>query len=320
MQGANDQVMEQIISVILPIFIILSVGYLSLRLNMLNTTHVQAIIQFIIKVSLPAFLLYALSTRSFDEIWQMPYFLGYLLGSLILFFSAYTLYRRFFKLPRHQAAVIGLGSSMSNTGFIGTAVLTLLIAQAAVPYLAMTLVIENIILLSLMLILIESSDQQDKTLSTIILSTLQNLAKNPIILSIILGLICSVYTVQWPVSLELPLKSLASTASPLAIFVIGASLATLTIKDLSKDVLIVCTIKLLIMPIVVTSIIYIMPGSTAKMAYAALILSALPMATAFGIYGQLNGIAEQSVASVMLSTLLSLVSIALIMQFIPSPF
>lgn len=320
MQGANDQVMEQIISVIFPIFIILSVGYLSLRLNMLNTTHVQAIIQFIIKVSLPAFLLYALSTCSFDEIWQMPYFLGYLLGSLILFFSAYTLYRRFFKLPRHQAAVIGLGSSMSNTGFIGTAVLTLLIAQAAVPYLAMTLVIENIILLSLMLILIESSDQQDKTLSTIILSTLQNLAKNPIILSIILGLICSVYTVQWPVSLELPLKSLAFTASPLAIFVIGASLATLTIKDLSKDVLIVCTIKLLIMPIVVTSIIYIMPGSTAKMAYAALILSALPMATAFGIYGQLNGIAEQSVASVMLSTLLSLVSIALIMQFIPSPF
>ncbi len=320
MQGANDQVMEQIISVIFPIFIILSVGYLSLRLNMLNTTHVQAIIQFIIKVSLPAFLLYALSTRSFDEIWQMPYFLGYLLGSLILFFSAYTLYRRFFKLPRHQAAVIGLGSSMSNTGFIDTAVLTLLIAQAAVPYLAMTLVIENIILLSLMLILIESSDQQDKTLSTIILSTLQNLAKNPIILSIILGLICSVYTVQWPVSLELPLKSLAFTASPLAIFVIGASLATLTIKDLSKDVLIVCTIKLLIMPIVVTSIIYIMPGSTAKMAYAALILSALPMATAFGIYGQLNGIAEQSVASVMLSTLLSLVSIALIMQFIPSPF
>ena len=320
MQGANDQVMEQIISVIFPIFIILSVGYLSLRLNMLNTTHVQAIIQFIIKVSLPAFLLYALSTRSFDEIWQMPYFLGYLLGSLILFFSAYTLYRRFFKLPRHQAAVIGLGSSMSNTGFIGTAVLTLLIAQAAVPYLAMTLVIENIILLSLMLILIESSDQQDKTLSTIILSTLQNLAKNPIILSIILGLICSVYTVQWPVSLELPLKSLAFTASPLAIFVIGASLATLTIKDLSKDVLIVCTIKLLIMPIVVTSIIYIMPGSTAKMAYAALILSALPMATAFGIYGQLNGIAEQSVASVLLSTLLSLVSIALIMQFIPSPF
>ncbi|WP_248122591.1 AEC family transporter [Acinetobacter radioresistens] len=312
--------MEQIISVILPIFIILSVGYLSLRLNMLNTTHIQAIIQFIIKVSLPAFLLYALSTRSFDEIWQMPYFLGYLLGSLILFFSAYTLYRRFFKVPRHQAAVIGLGSSMSNTGFIGTAVLTLLIAQAAVPYLAMTLVIENIILLSLMLILIESSDQQDKALSTIILSTLQNLAKNPIILSIILGLICSVYTVQWPVSLELPLKSLASTASPLAIFVIGASLATLTIKDLSKDVLIVCTIKLLIMPIVVTSIIYIMPGSTAKMAYAALILSALPMATAFGIYGQLNGIAEQSVASVMLSTLLSLVSIALIMQFIPSPF
>jgi len=312
--------MEQIISVIFPIFIILSVGYLSLRLNMLNTTHVQAIIQFIIKVSLHAFLLYALSTRSFDEIWQMPYFLGYLLGSLILFFSAYTLYRRFFKLPRHQAAVIGLGSSMSNTGFIGTAVLTLLIAQAAVPYLAMTLVIENIILLSLMLILIESSDQQDKTLSTIILSTLQNLAKNPIILSIILGLICSVYTVQWPVSLELPLKSLAFTASPLAIFVIGASLATLTIKDLSKDVLIVCTIKLLIMPIVVTSIIYIMPGSTAKMAYAALILSALPMATAFGIYGQLNGIAEQSVASVMLSTLLSLVSIALIMQFIPSPF
>ena len=86
--------MEQIISVIFPIFIILSVGYLSLRLNMLNTTHVQAIIQFIIKVSLPAFLLYALSTRSFDEIWQMPYFLGYLLGSLILFFSAYTLYRR----------------------------------------------------------------------------------------------------------------------------------------------------------------------------------------------------------------------------------
>ncbi len=312
--------MEQIITVILPIFMILSAGYLSIHLKMLDRSHIQAISQFIIKIALPAFLLHALSTRPFAEIWQAPYFFAYLLGSLILFFSTFLLYRKFFQLPQTQASVMGFGGSMSNTGFIGTAVLTLLIGQAAVPYLAMTLMIENIIMLTLMLVLAETGLNQDKSLTELCYSSFKNISKNPVILSIIFGLMGSMLSIQWPEAVAFSLKSLAATASPLAIFVIGASLAGLDLKQIGQDVAIMCSIKLVLMPVVIGLAIYMMPLTTSQMLYAGVILAALPMASAFGIYGQIYGIPERSAAPVMVSTVLSLLVIAAILHFVPSPF
>lgn len=312
--------MEQIIAVILPILIILAAGYGSVFFKMLERSHIQAISQYIIKIALPAFLLHALSTRPFAEIWQAPYFFAYLIGSLLLFFGTYLLYRKWIQLPQTQAAVMGFGGSMSNTGFIGTAVLTLLIGQAAVPYLAMTLMIENIIMLTLMLVLAESGLSQHKSLHELCYASLKNISKNPVILSIIFGLIGSMLSIQWPDAVAFSLKSLAATASPLAILVIGANLAGLDLKQIGQDVTIMCSIKLLLMPLVIGTALYLMPATTPQMLYAGIILAALPMASAFGIYGQIYGIPERSAAPVMFSTLLSLLVIAAILHFVPSPF
>jgi predicted permease len=46
-----------------------------------------------------------------------------------------------------------MGASMSNTGFMGTAILTMLIGSHAAIYISLTLIIENLLIVALMLIL-----------------------------------------------------------------------------------------------------------------------------------------------------------------------
>ena len=88
--------------------------------------------------ALPAFLLHALASRNLSEIWHPSYFIAYGGGSLLLFVCAFVLYRHYFQHRLTASAVMAMGASMSNTGFIGTAILTMLIGQHAAIYISLT--------------------------------------------------------------------------------------------------------------------------------------------------------------------------------------
>lgn len=86
-----------------------------------------------------------------------------------------------------------MGASMSNTGFIGTAVLSLLMGSHAAIYISLTLILENLLILALVLALAEAGqqEQQKRVWSGWHAKTAQNLLKNPVIIAIILGMIVS---------------------------------------------------------------------------------------------------------------------------------
>ena len=105
--------------------------------------------------------------------------------------GAFLLYRHYFNSSLTHASVLAMGASMSNTGFIGTAILTLLIGSQSAIYLSLTLIVENLIIVALMLILAERGLQSSaKSGGQVYAETVQRLLKNPVILSILLGMLC----------------------------------------------------------------------------------------------------------------------------------
>ena len=69
-----------------------------------------------------------------------------------------------------------MGASMSNTGFMGTAILTMLMGSHAAIYISLTLIIENLLIVALMLILAEAGLHQQQRLLPL-LKTFINLLK-----------------------------------------------------------------------------------------------------------------------------------------------
>lgn len=299
-----------VLTVILPICLLLLLGFVCVKFKFILPEHIQGLSQFVFKISLPAFLFLALASRRFDEIWNSSYFIGYAGGSLLVFAVAFALYHQYFRCRLSESAVLSMGASMSNTGFIGTAILTLLIGQQAAVYLSLTLIIENLLIVAFTLILAEAGIHQHQSTAAVVQQTLKNVAKSPIILSIVFGMLCVLFKLQLPLSLIQVLAMLGKTASPVALFVIGGSLVGMSLKAIDLQSIILVLLKLVLMPLTIFILLSVLPDVTQEMRYAGTLLAALPMPIIFGIFGQNYGLSDKALSALMLSTLLGFMLIS----------
>ncbi len=299
-----------VFSVILPIIFLLLFGYASVRFKLIDKSQISALSAVVIKVSLPALLFHVLASKDFHEIWHPSYFIVYATVSVFIFALTFCITYKFFKNSFSHSAVLAMGSSMSNTGFIGTAILTLLMGNQATVYISLTLIVENVIVITLLLALAEAGLQKQKQFSILIKQTLLKLIKNPVIISVILGLICAATGIHLPKALDQALEMLGRTASPLALFVIGGGLVGLSIQSVSVQSFILVFLKVLLMPALVFMGLSLMPNTTQDMIYAGTMIAALPMASAFGIFGQYYGLNEKALTPLMMSTFLGFIGVS----------
>ena len=75
-----------VFQVILPILILLLMGYCSVLIKLVTPEQIKALSAFVIKIALPAFLIQSLANKNLQDIWHPAYFIAYGGGSLILFF------------------------------------------------------------------------------------------------------------------------------------------------------------------------------------------------------------------------------------------
>lgn len=293
-----------VLSIILPIILLVLLGFACVKGGLMLSEQIKALGTFVIKIALPAFLLHALASRNLNEIWHPSYFIAYGGGSLLLFVCAFVLYRHYFQYRLTASAVMAMGASMSNTGFIGTAILTMLIGQHAAIYISLTLIIENLLIVALVLMIAEAGLQQQGSFKQIALPTLVNLLKNPVILAIIGGMSCVLFGLKLPAAIDQILAMLGKTASPLALFVIGGSLVGIGLKAVDIQSLILVSFKIVLMPLTIFLLLSVLPNVSQEMLYAGTLLAALPMPIAFGIFGQTYGLNEKALTPLMLSTVL----------------
>jgi malonate transporter and related proteins len=301
-----------LIDILLPLTLLLGLGYVCIRFGVLSSALLPHLSQFVIKVSLPAFLLSALASKNLAEIWQPIYIAAYALGSLLVF--AITIAYFYYYLQQHltQASVLAMGASMSNTGFIGSAILTLLLDSHAAVYLSLTLIIENLCIVAVMLVLAEGAGQQQTAKWLLYRNTLFKLLKNPVILAIILGMLLAAFEVKIPQFLLETLQRLGQTASPLALFIIGAGLVGISIQSIDRESLILVALKLIVMPIMIFSLLYLFAAPT-EMLYAGTLLAILPMPVAFAIFAEHYGMRQRALAPLMLSTILGFALLAILL-------
>ena len=63
-----------VFEVIIPIFILLALGYLAVKLNVLAKALVEVIGSFVIKIALPVLMFQSLASKDFSEIWLPDFF------------------------------------------------------------------------------------------------------------------------------------------------------------------------------------------------------------------------------------------------------
>jgi hypothetical protein len=298
----------------LPFFAIIALGYGARRTGFFNEDATRYLTKFVFFFALSAMIFRFAANIELSEVWDTRLIAAYLWGTAFVYGIATIVgFLRNLNVATNaieaQCAVIG------NIGFLGLPMLTLILGEAAIGPIMMMLAVDLIIFSSLVVILVTGS--QDGQMSIRILKTVGlGLIKNPMIVAMTLGLLCSGFDVTIPVPLNEFLAILGGAATPGALFAIGASLATKSAERIAvAGWLTFC--KLVLHPAFVAFgalfLFSVDPYSAAVLIAAA----SLPVAGNVYMLAQHYSVAPQRVsAAILVSTAISIFTVSLVIGWV----
>ena len=298
----------------LPFFAIIALGYGAGRTGFFNEDATKYLTKFVFFFALSAMIFRFAANIELSEVWDARLIAAYLWGTAFVYGIATIVgFLRNLNVATNaieaQCAVIG------NIGFLGLPMLTLILGEAAVGPIMMMLAVDLIIFSSLVVILVTGS--QDGQMSIRILKTVGlGLVKNPMIVAMTLGLLCSGFDLTVPVPLNEFLAILGGAATPGALFAIGASLATKSAERIKvAGWLTFC--KLVLHPAFVAFgalfLFSVDPYSAAVLIAAA----SLPVAGNIYMLAQHYSVAPQRVsAAILVSTAISIFTVSLVIGWV----
>ena len=288
-----------VLLITIPLFAVILAGYLSVRLGYVAGADVAAVSRLVARVAVPALIFRAVTQAPLEESINAGFLAAYLAASLGAFALALARARLAAGAPTSVGAMQALGSANSNSAFMGYPVAAVVVgAAAAAAMLAECMLVENMVIIPLALALAEMGsggrEHWRSSLRTIALGPV----RSPIVLALLAGLLVSGlgWTLPDPVARAVAL--LASAAAPMALFVIGGSVAGLAISSVLRPVGWIVLFKLVVHPALVAAAMAAAPGIDATTFASGLIFGASPMLTIYPVLGQRCGM--QGVAATAL--------------------
>lgn len=298
----------------LPFFALIGLGWGAGRLRFFPEVATEWLTRFVFFFALSAMLFRFAANLSLAEIFDLQFALAYLTGCTVVYALAMTV-----ALARGvtlaEAAVEAQCAIIGNTGFLGVPMLVVLMGAAAAGPVLMVLCIDLIVFSSLITLIITAT--REGHLSSKIFGALGiGLLKNPMIVSMLAGLIWSAAALPLPAPAEEFLAMLGAAATPCALFAIGASLATKTAERM-EVALWLSFAKLILHPAAVAFAALYVFKVEPYAAHVMIAAASLPVAGNVYMLARHYGVAPQRVsASILISTLASIVTVSVVIGLV----
>lgn len=298
----------------LPFFALIGLGYGAVRAGLFAPEANAALTRFVFYFALSALLFRFTAQLSLGEILDWALVKGYLAATMAVYLAAMVVaMARGCRLA--ESAVEAQCAVTGNIAFLGVPLLVLLLGEAAAAPALLMLSVDLIVFSSLIVILINLD--RDRALTPRLFRQLAiGLLSNPMIVSILAGLLWSAAGLPLPSFLLSFLTTLGAAATPGALFAIGASLAGRSAERLAVAAWL-AFLKLALHPLAVAlSARYLFPVApeTFRVMVAA---AALPVAGNVYILAQHYGVApHRASTAILVSTIVSVASVPAVIALV----
>lgn len=306
--------MIEILLKTLPFFALIGVGWWAGRVRFFTPEATAYLTKFVFYFALSAMLFRFAANLSLGGIWNTQFALAYLTGCVVVYALAFgvALMRR---VTVEEAAIESQCAVIGNTGFLGVPMLVVLLGPEAAGPVLLVLAIDLIVFSSLITLIITARREGRMSLGLFRVLGV-GLLKNPMIVSMGLGLAWSATTMPVPAPVNEFLALLGAAATPGALFAIGASLATKSAERWAVAGWLSFA-KLILHPAAVAVAalwIFDVPPASAGVMIAA---AALPVAGNVYILAQHYGVAPQRVSSsILISTAVSILTVSAVIAWV----
>ena len=228
---------------VLPMCLVMALGYGTRRLGWIRREEISAINKIAFRIFLPCLLYYNVYcsdlSGSFD-----PLLMAYAVGGVLLTFGlslGYTLLTE--KLPERRGVMIQ-GMFRSNYVIMGIPVATALLGadQLGTVSILIAVVVPLFNMLSVVVLEVFRG-QKPKPLHI-----LGQIAKNPLVIGSVLGILTLAAGIRLPHILEQTIQNISAIASPLQLFLLGAFFQFSGLKTYRRELVTVSAAKLIVAP------------------------------------------------------------------------
>jgi malonate transporter and related proteins len=269
---------------------------------------------FLLYVSLPALLFGITSKTPFAELNNPPFLIATTLGTATAFLLALLAGRLMGRLSLREATLAGLSGGYGNIGYMGPGLALAVLGPRAAAPTALIFCCDSIFLFSIVPLLIALTDSGDRHWLHTIGLVIRQIVLNPLIMSACAGALAAGLHIHFPIAIDKTLLFLQDAAAPVALFVLGVTVALRPFGRVPWEVPGVIVVKILIHPLVAFGLMLAFGPFAQPWAATAILMASLPPAlNVFVIARQNDAWIEPASVAVLLGTFASVITLTSVM-------
>lgn len=291
---------------ITPIFLMMLLGYSLKRLRIADKKCFDSINRLVFKVFLPVLLFYNIYNTKTGEIFDFKLISFTVVGVLCVFIIGYF---AVVMLTRDNAkrGVMLQGFFRANFAILGIPLVEYICGDKVIGLASLMVAIVIPLFNVLAIVALESFRNSGEKVG--VMSVIKGIIHNPLIIGCVVGIVFFLCGIKLPPIIEEPLKDVSSIATPLAIIVLGASFEFSGIKGYAREIAIVVSARLVIVPLMVIPVAVLL-GFAGEALACLLVTFASPIAvSSFAMSQQMGGDEQLSAQVIVISSALCLVTL-----------
>lgn len=308
-----------VVSSLLPVVFLIAAGYLAGRLRWIQGGAVKDLSNLVFLLLAPPLLFRSMSTVRLEQLSLKPVAAYFVAAGLI--FAATLAWRGF----NRTGVVLALANTYSNTVMIGIALVGLAYGPEGMVVLLTLISLHSLVLLTSATVFLElavahedaqrhaSGREGRRTMARAVARALRNAIIHPVQAPILLGLLFAQTGLAIPEPLDKPIALLGQAFSPVALVLVGITLALTPVGLHWRNALTQALVKNLVHPALVAVLGWAF-GLRGLPLTVMVVAAALPIGANVFLFAQRYRTSEALItASVVVSTVMALATLSIVM-------
>ena len=282
---------------ILPIFILIATGLLSRKTGVLQSGDERVLSSYVYYFALPALLFINLAETTFTRETLQFMFAGVI--PVLIMIPFYWIMRVIWRFSKNTLYLLILSTVFGSTAFFGIPFIMFAFPTDQGEHLAILSVISiSPVSITIAITTLELYKLGKTTIWKGLNQVVKKLSTNPLILSILSGIVITLIGIKIPAPLSTSLHMLGSTTAIIAIFMLGVFLYGRSYTNITKA-LTLSFLRIIILPIVafLTTKIFNLPGIERTVL---VLMHSMPVAISMIILSERYGFFKDIIASLIL--------------------
>ncbi|WP_448253472.1 AEC family transporter [Ottowia oryzae] len=308
-----------VVSSMLPVVLLIAIGFAAGRLRLIRGEAVRDLSNLVFLVLVQALLFRTMATAHLERLDLRSVALYYIVAGAMFFALL------FIQGLNSRSAVVALAAIFSNTLMIGVPLVQLAYGQAGLVHLFTLISMHALVLLTLATVVIEllvareqaaNGQQGHRPIAATVARAVKNAILHPVPLPIIAGFLYSLTGLGLHPVVERPLKLLGDAFGPVALVLVGVTLAQTAIGPHLRGATGISLLKCVVHPLLMALAGWAL-GLSGLALSVMVVAAALPVGANVFLFSQRYHKAEELVtASVAVSTAVAVVTVSITMALL----